>query len=76
MPADGVREAIAWLEADTLLWQPDAVRGRLEALDALDGLRTDGEEIDEQIDDVRARLEGANEAVYESIRREPRTLLH
>lgn len=69
------------LEVDPSLFEPDQLRRRLEALDALDArfgdpgsetpfAATDRNRMFDQAKSLRAKLEAANAAIYKSIRRQ------
>lgn len=71
MLTKALQELITQLEADTFLFAPDEVRRRIDALDELDA-HPDGNGSDERVRALRARMETANSALYESVRREIR----
>lgn len=71
MTLDG--DVAAWLarvDADAALWEPDALRARMQALDELDALIADSrvESLFARVVALRAKLETANGAVYAAIR--------
>jgi hypothetical protein len=62
-----LNELMARLEADASLFEPDALRTRIEALDLLDAYAAGGGPQEMRAEALRTRLEAANAAVYNSI---------
>jgi hypothetical protein len=62
-----LNELVAQLEADASLFEPDALRTRIEALDLLDAYAAGGGPQEMRAGALRTRLEAANAAVYNSI---------
>ncbi|HEX4031184.1 MAG TPA: class I SAM-dependent methyltransferase [Terracidiphilus sp.] len=63
-----LHELIARLEADASLFEPDALRARIEALDLLDAYAAGSGSQEMRAEALRSRLEAANVSVYDAIR--------
>jgi Histone methylation protein DOT1 len=71
MPENNLQQLITQLEEDAFLFEPGQVRRRIDELDAMDA-HLGGGAPDERVQAMRARIEAANEELYESVRSEIR----